>query len=318
MLRLLAIVTLALALTATGAAHAQDSQQALAREAYVLGSQLAKQGQWADALAAYERSHAIRPHATTQFNIGYVQRALGHLVAARASLKAALARQSMHPDEMDDALTAEAESYLVELERKIPRVTVRVDPAGSSIWVDSHPIAEDPSSTAYVVDDSRETGPPAPGTFVLLVDPGTHEIRIETRDGRSTSVRLTVEPASSVTVDLVVERAPPASPRDYGWPIALTALGGAGLVIGALTGLAALDKDSNLAETCPTPTTCDAQHQVDIDALSTYTTVSTVAFIAGGLIAAGGLTWIVVAATDGGGDTALVVGPGSAAIVGRF
>src|SRR5688572_3731947 len=61
-----------------------------AREAFRLGSTLARQGQWQDALAAYERSAELRPHPVTTYNLGYVERALGHLTRSRKFLELAL------------------------------------------------------------------------------------------------------------------------------------------------------------------------------------------------------------------------------------
>ena len=61
------------------AERSEDPNVERAREAFRLGSTLARQGQWQDALSAYERSAELRPHAVTTYNIGYVERALGHL-----------------------------------------------------------------------------------------------------------------------------------------------------------------------------------------------------------------------------------------------
>ena len=67
--------------TATSAAAPEESPQILqARDAFRLGSTLAKQGRWSDALAAFERSARLKEHPVTTYNLAYCARALGQFV----------------------------------------------------------------------------------------------------------------------------------------------------------------------------------------------------------------------------------------------
>src|SRR4051812_10582870 len=70
---------------------AEDPAVAQAREAFLKGGQLAKDAQWAEALAAFEQSAALRPHPITTYNIGACQRSLGRYTLARKTLGRALA-----------------------------------------------------------------------------------------------------------------------------------------------------------------------------------------------------------------------------------
>ncbi len=312
---------LAMMLTST-TASAQGADAPLAREAYVLGSQLAKQGQWADALAAYQRSHKLRPHATTLFNIGYVQRALGELVHARASLKSALLRHAAHPGEMDGSLVKEADGYLAELEQRIPRVSLRVAPGGSRLAVDARPLRRDAFSdrVVFVVDQGGEART-VPDTFELMLDPGEHQLRLEAPDGRSKThtISLAAGQVQAIELELPAVAVETTAQADFGWPIALTALGVGGLLVGTLSGVAALNKESDLAATCPTETTCTPESQTNIDALSTYTNLSTVGLIAGGIVTAAGLSWLtLLAVTEGNAEIGFRLTPTSAAVTGRF
>ena len=53
-----------------------------ARDAFSLGTALANQGQWPEALNAFNRSSKLRPHPVTTYNLAYCERALGHYTRA--------------------------------------------------------------------------------------------------------------------------------------------------------------------------------------------------------------------------------------------
>jgi tetratricopeptide (TPR) repeat protein len=132
-----------------------------ARDAYRLGVSLIKQGQWNDALAAFERSFRLKPDAVTAFNIGYCERALGRLTRARASFRRALAAPELPPDK-----AAEARGYVAEVESRLSRVVLTLSPAGASVAVDGRPLevshdGGDPRApAAELVAGTREPGPP--------------------------------------------------------------------------------------------------------------------------------------------------------------
>src|SRR5438477_204503 len=71
-------------------AAADEEAVSEARQRFVEGADLVKRAQWAEALAAFERSDRLRPHAVTRYNIGACERALGRYARARASFERAL------------------------------------------------------------------------------------------------------------------------------------------------------------------------------------------------------------------------------------
>ncbi len=86
-------------------------------------------------------------------------------------------------------------------------------------------------------------------------------------------------------------------------------LGGAGLAVGAITGGLALSKHSSLVSQCSGGHCYDTQKAAlsgDVDSYHTLGTVSTAGFIAGGVLAAGGLVLVL---TSPKGSVAPVVGP---------
>jgi hypothetical protein len=71
-------------------APADDANVVEARRLFGVGVDAVRRFQWADALTAFEKSHALVPNATTSLNIGVAERALGHYVRARRALARSL------------------------------------------------------------------------------------------------------------------------------------------------------------------------------------------------------------------------------------
>jgi hypothetical protein len=98
-------------------------------------------------------------------------------------------------------------------------------------------------------------------------------------------------------------------------------VGGAGLAVGAITGFMALGKHSDLQDKCPNGK-CPADVSSDVDSYHSLGTISTIGFIAGGVLAAGGAVLFFTAPKSApaqtGGFIAPFVGPGSIGAVGRF
>jgi hypothetical protein len=61
----------------------ETASLAQARAAFAEGAARVGRADWAGALAAFERSAALRPHPVTTFNLGACERALGHYTRAR-------------------------------------------------------------------------------------------------------------------------------------------------------------------------------------------------------------------------------------------
>ena len=151
----------------------------------------------------------------------------------------------------------------------------------------------------------------------LVLDPGTHHFRFEAsgegpietsaliREGeKNRPIRVTIgAPASPTPVE---QRRNPTF-RIAG--IAAGVLGLGGLVVGALTGFVANDAWSRSQRECATPTNCAdySKAVADHNTASDFATVSTIAFVAGGIsLAVGGVLFFA----------APVVKPGPAATTG--
>src|SRR5579864_117728 len=75
---------------------AEDSATGQARALFNDGTDKAHRGDWSQALPAFERSEALRPHAVTTYNIGFCERALGRTTRARKMLGKALSENAAH------------------------------------------------------------------------------------------------------------------------------------------------------------------------------------------------------------------------------
>lgn len=179
-----------------------------ARARYGEGVALVKQEQWSEALVKFERSAALRPHATTVFNIAACQRALGRYVLARASFESALARAQANPAELAPSLTTEAQGFVAELDGILVQLTLSVKPDGAALAVDGRPI--EARGTLWVGGVAPPgKGKPAPrGTFTLVLDPGAHVFAIGRKGFADAVVNKSFAPGTHTQLALETERLP--------------------------------------------------------------------------------------------------------------
>jgi hypothetical protein len=295
-----------------------DPSRTQARDAFRLGSTLARQGQWMDALAAFARSAELHPHPVTTYNIGYVERALGRLTRARKYLLLAL-EPGGSSETLPEDLAALSRGYLAEIDRRLVRVAVLVPSAEVAIAIDGRPLeatSVEGGERPLLVAGTLPAGPAqrAPAaTFDLLIDPGNHVILVSAA-GKPDRV-LTTNFAQGATESLRLEEAEtrgptPAAPatapeRDQPpvevsertdltpWMWTAFGVGAAGLITGAVFGALALDKDSKLDKACgPSRDDCPPEYRMDIEQLELYAPAADIALIGGSLaVATGAVLW---------------------------
>lgn len=90
----------------------------------------------------------------------------------------------------------------------------------------------------------------------------------------------------------------------------MAGLGVAGLGVGAVTGALAMSKNSESKDLCPTEGRCASQAGVDANASAkSLGTVSTIAFIAGGVCVAAGVTLVLTSGPSSRPSAQLSVSP---------
>lgn len=297
------LVALALASSpALALADGGADKVAVARAAFEKGAALASEERWDDALAAFSESAALRPHATTTYNIGYCERALGRAVRARKHFGLALAQdQAAGGAELTPELRAASKKYLEEVRSKIATPTLIVPPT-VTITVDGRPL--EPAAAGLMLAGTRTPGPgekvPS-GHFVVEIDAGAHEIVIVAPDGRNKVAHEYFPAGTTKDVTLELPPLPPPALIDHGRArrtsgYILGAAGIVGLGVGAYFGLAARSTWSDAKEKCPTRASCsDEAVQLSTDARK-EANIATIAFVAGGGAILGGAILVLTGA----------------------
>jgi hypothetical protein len=315
--------------TAPTAPPLSPQNVAAARAAFEQGADLAAEGRWNDALAQFERSAALRPHATTLYNLGFCERALGHATRAKRYFTLALARDvETAGAELTPELRNATSRYLAEVTGKVATPHIEVVPADASVTVDGRPLEATQEGGDRMLAGTR---PPGPGervprsTFVLELDAGTHEMVVTATDGRSRVVHEEFAPGSTKSVRLEVPPAPPMrevvvdrGPSRRTWGLAIGAVGLVALGGGAYFGLHARSLWNDAKNACPTRTVCPDDEGARLSGSAhTWANLSTVAFAVGGAAVAGGL--ILWVSAPGPTATAQVgFGPGSITFKAEF
>ena len=226
---------------------------------------------------------------------------------------------------------SDAQTELEALLPRIPSIVIHLEgaePSQVTLTVDDQPI-----STA-MIGESRP------------VDPGRHHV-VATRGVERAASDISVEVAAKVQVVLRFDaerpavlaiNAPPAAPaaaaastnpeqasapkhgsaaRTLGW--VGVSVGAAGLVFGGITGVIALGKRSDINDN----KSCENMHclpseQSSVSSYNSMRTLSSVGFIAGGVLAAGGLVLLLTAPRHEESTASLIVTPNAAVFTGQF
>jgi len=247
------------------------------------------------------------------------------LVAARDQFRACAAAACPGVVQSDCA------RWLDAVERALPTVVVGArdrsghDLVDVTVSVDGHPFV------------SRIDGHAVP------IDPGPHSFHFEAADGSAADDRRVIpEGEESQSVIAVLGMAAPlvnvgatASPSGTlggspspPMPLRTTgfAVGGVGLAAlaaGAVLGLLASGAKNNYENECGAsigapPGACSAQGIRDHDAARTKATLSDAFFIGGSVVAAAGVTLVLITPRTGAAETHLTAGAGGLSVGGRF
>jgi hypothetical protein len=312
--RLLALSFAAMSALATASTNAWAepslSDRETARSLMDDGDAKRDKSEFKAALKSYEAADAIMHVPTTGLEVARMQAQLGLLLEARESL-GRVGRLPPKPGE-PAAFTAArrtAESLMAELGARIPSVTV-VAANG------------EPGQPTVVIFDN-EVVPPAASQAPRKVNPGRHTVIV--RSGsleKRQDVDVNEREAKTLTFDLkAVAARPPeqeeaaATSRSTGaspLPKILIfggfGLGAVGIGVGAVTGLLSFSKVSDVEKDCPN-NVCPASLQGDLDSAKSLGTVSTIAFIAGGIGVGAGVIGLVLQSKQSGSEPA----PGTSA-----
>jgi hypothetical protein len=212
----------------------------------------------------------------------------------------------------------DAQTELEQLRPQIPRLIIRVSggsPAEVTLSIDGQAVA------------SSIIGKPR------LINPGSHRIEaqlaavrqsqtVDLEPGKEASVELDLAPAPAPppVAGAPVLTAPPAGKpnstrRTLGW-VGVGA-GTAGIALGAVMGALSISKRQSLKDDGCSDTRCPHDKQTQVDRLNTFRVVSTIGFIAGGVLATSGIVLLITAPSNEH-QLAAVVSGNALSMTGRF
>ncbi len=302
-----------LALAVPARAQSGSSNAAAAEALFVEGRRLANEGKFVEACPKFEASQKLDPGLGTLLNLADCYEKIGKTASAWAEYREAipLARA---------AGSSEREKLAIDcsktLESRLSTLTIR------AMGGNSGDAALDVRRDGVSVDRAQ-LGMPIP------VDPGPHEVTASSTGQKPWSSKVEVganadkvvveipklEPATGS--DAAALMAPPdqasghkSSPQR---PIAIAvgAVGVVGLGLGTFFGLSASSTWKDAKAACRDyPYECTQEGLDKQDSAQSKATISTVAFIAGGVALATGIVLFVTAGA-GKEQTAIGIGPGS-------
>jgi hypothetical protein len=307
------VVAAALVVTATlvalpVGAEPSAQEKETARALMDQGDERFEQKNYKAALEAYRGAHAIMRVPTTAIEVAKAHEALGQLVEARDACLEAIRypRATGEPAAFTEA-RADAERRASELGGRIPTVLVQIDPG---------PVA---SGLRVAVDQA--TLPEAAARLPIKVNPGRHRLLVssettedairdlEVAEKENITVRFALSARSS-NVALADASSPPArSAGPYRTAGLVTAgIGVVGLAVGTIFGLRASSQQDEAS--CPGNVCRDDASADKLRSANDAATISTLGFVVGGILLAGGTAMWLFAPDRAAARSARFGGPG--------
>ena len=302
-------------------AHAEVTSAIAAGELAEAGRALMAVKQYSAACSKLEASDRLAPSPTTQFQLATCYERLGKTASAWKQYRQLM---SASPDALEQTARERARRRIDQLE---PRLSYLVIDAwrGQSVSVRRDGVAL----------DEAVLGTPVP------LDPGPHAIVASAPGKRSWSTRVQLGAVADqvhVTIPILQDQALEASTQSSTnltptvvhasgttgsfqrtLAVAVAALGVGGIATGAVFGVKAAANWSEAKASCnPYPYCGDAGPRLASDAAHSGT-ISTLAFVAGGLgVATGALLWFTAPAPDSETHTVWQLDPFAVRLRGRF
>ncbi len=224
------------------------------------------------ALIEFNRAYELAPNWSVLYNVGQSYYQLRDYPNALRTLEKYVAQggASIPADRR-----AQVDHEIDELRGRVAHVTLASNAVGAEVSVDDVPIGQTPITLPQLVGAGRHTF-----RATKAGSPPATQI-VDIAGGDNLTVTLTFADAARVVPLAPVVAAPPPPRPSYVPAIAALAVGGAGIVAGAVFGGLAVGNKSSLDGECQGKA-CPASAQGDIDAYARNGAVSTVAFVVGG------------------------------------
>lgn len=284
-------------------AAAQPTDAALADSLFQQARELMKEEKWAQACPKLAESQRLDPKLGTLLNLAVCHEREGKIATAHSEFRSL---QTLASREGQQKRADFAKERMAALGEKLSHLVIAVaSPAGVTVSLDGKemtaaafgvPLALDPGKHEIVAKAAGKK----PWTKTVEVPPEKSEIRVEVPEledeAASPPAPEPVKPAPVKPEPVKPEPVPPPEEggTDLMW-LAWTgfAVGGAGLIAGAITGGISLADSSEILDQCDGDA-CPRRLEDDISGAETLANVSNVAFAVGALGAAVGIVAVLV------------------------
>ncbi len=194
-----------------GASPATDSAKQEAARRFQHGISLYEEGDYALALAEFERVYELVPDYRVLYNIGQMNMQLARYARALRTLREYVSRGG---DELPPDRRVAVQADLRLLESRTATLDLDVQPAGAEIWLDGVLVGRSPLAEALVVDVGQRTVQVRVRGYVAR----TQAVTLAGGDRREVSVVLQEEHAAPTPVSPPTNVAPPPPPAPRATP----------------------------------------------------------------------------------------------------
>jgi hypothetical protein len=312
------------------AQEVDDASRTSARQLGYSGVEAYQAGDYASASSKLERAYRVLQAPSLGLWSARALLKLGKLVEAQERyMKVGRLPIGGGDADVQRQAQADAAAELQQLSPRVPYVILQIEgaaPADVTITIDGVAVASD------LLGEPR---PVNPGRHGILGLRGSERqaLSVELREAEQKPVILRfagaegatpapkAAPRDSALVASPVpaaDRSPGSTQRIAGW--VTLGVGGAGLVLGGVTGLMAMGKEGDLKDNprCAN-NECGPSQQDAVDSYNALRSVSTVGFIAGGVLTATGVVLVLTSPSrPASASAALWLGPSSAGFKGAF
>jgi hypothetical protein len=299
------------------AQSATSDPQAAARARGEEGLRLFEASRWAEAFEAFQSADAIFHAPTLVLYMAKCRRNEGKLLEARRLYERITGERldKAAPDRFKKA-QATAKDELEALRKRIPRLAARITGAPGAAGGERATL-DGAAVSAAALRDGQE------------VDPGRHVLTAEADGARPARLEVDVKEGDAAQVELGLVSAAGSAPvvvaraeRGSWLPAGIAfGAGGAGLLLGVVSGAIAAAKIADVKSRCVAGD-CLVSDIPERDHAKTLVAVSTAGFVVGGAGLVAGTVLTVLRARRAekaeGDPVGLSVGPGSVAVWGRF
>jgi hypothetical protein len=283
--------------TLAGASSARADAESDAKDLFARAKDMRSAGDCAGAVPLLRKAYKVYPNGLGSVrNVAECEEQLGHYASARrAWLDMKRALVTMPADAKYDGWDKDAESNAARLKPKVATVFVDV--------VVKSPAGEGPASEKSGVEvfvNGENLGTSLVGT-PLERDPGNYRVRVQAKDAQPVESEVALAAGDTKHVTLRLVQVPPERPvgdhaveidtgqgkRTAG--IVLMGVGAATLIGSGITFLIRSGAKRDLDEKCPSHTGCDPSLSDTVDRGKLMSTLTTVLFPVGLVVAGAGV-----------------------------